>query len=70
MKTTKPVKIATALTMKRTLESLATLPEKLGAVTDLIADSSYFSEANVAACEKQGLTPYIAVDRKDHNEPL
>jgi len=53
-----------------TLEHLAALPEELGAVTDLIADSGYFSEANVTACEKQGLTPYIAADRKEHNEPL
>jgi Transposase and inactivated derivatives len=56
--------------IKPTLERLATLPEELGAVTDLIADSGYFSEANVAACEKQALTPYIAIDRKNHNEPL
>lgn len=56
--------------IKPTLEHLAALPEELGDVTDLIADSGYFSEANVSACEKQALTPYIAVDRKDHNEPL
>jgi len=56
--------------IKPTLEHLATLPEELGTVTDLIADSGYFSEANVAACEKQALTPYIAIDRKNHNEPL
>ena len=56
--------------IKPTLERLATLPEELGIVTDLIADSGYFSEANVAACEKQELTPYITIDRKNHNEPL
>jgi len=56
--------------IKPTLEHLAALPEGLGTVTDLIADSGYFSEANVVACERQSLTPYIAVDRKDHNEPL
>jgi transposase len=56
--------------IKPTLEHLAALPDKLGTVTDLITDSGYFSEANVAACEEQALTPYIAVDRKDHNEPL
>ncbi len=37
-------------------------------VTDLISDSGYFSEANVKACESQGITPYIAVDREHHNQ--
>jgi len=52
------------------LKLLEALPEELGVVTDLLADSGYFSEANVVACEEQALTPYIAVDRKNHNEPL
>lgn len=52
------------------LEDLSGLPEELGAVTDLIADNGYFSEANVKACEKQGITPYIAVDREPHNQAL
>jgi transposase len=56
--------------IKPTLERLAALPDELGTVTDLITDSGYFSEVNVVACEKQSVTPYIAVDRKDHNEPL
>ena len=52
------------------LEDLGGLPEELGAVTDLIADNGYFSEANVKACERQGITPYIAVDREPHNQAL
>lgn len=52
------------------LEDLRGLPEELGAVTDLIADNGYFSEANVKACERQGITPYIAVDREPHNQAL
>jgi hypothetical protein len=46
------------------------LPGELGAVTELIADSGYFSEANVMACEAQEITPYIAVDHEHHNQPL
>lgn len=53
-----------------TLENLAALPEALGKATDLIADSGYFSETNVTACEENGITPYIAVDRQSHNPPL
>ena len=53
-----------------TLENLAALPEKLGKTTDLVADSGYFSEANVTACEEDGITPYIAVGRQSHNLPL
>ena len=54
--------------MKPTLEKLAALPRELGEVTGLISDSGYFSEANVQACESQGITPYIAVDREHHNQ--
>jgi transposase len=54
--------------MKPTLEKLAALPKELGEVTGLISDSGYFSEANVEACESQGITPYIAVDREHHNQ--
>jgi len=58
------------LELKPTLENLGALPDDLGAVTELIADSGYFSEANVTACEAQDVTPYIAVDRDHHNRPL
>lgn len=53
-----------------TLENLASLPKELGTVTELIADSGYFSETNVKACEEEKVTPYIAVDRQQHNQPL
>jgi len=56
--------------LKPTLENLATLPKELGTVTKLIADSGYYSETNVTACEGKGITPYIAVDRQEHNQPL
>lgn len=53
-----------------TLKKLAVLPEELGTVTELIADSGYFSETNVTTCEAEGITPYIALDRQEHNQPL
>ena len=53
-----------------TLESLETLPKELGKVTELIADSGYFSENNVTASEDRKITPYIAIDRQQHNLSL
>jgi transposase len=46
------------------------LPKALGAVGALIADSGYFSEANVTSCEAKQITPYIAPGREVHNQPL
>ena len=51
-----------------TLENLAALPEELGKVNELLADSGYFSVANVTGCEEEGITPYIAVSRQQHNQ--
>jgi len=56
--------------LKPTLDNIAALPKKLGTVTEMIADSGYFSETNVTACEGQEITPYIAVGRDQHNQPL
>ena len=53
-----------------TLKNLADLPKQLGTVTDLLADSGYFSETNVNACVSEKITPYIAVDRQSHNRSL
>lgn len=54
--------------LRPTLENLAALPEKLGKASELLADSGYFSEANVTACEGEKITPYIAVAREQHNQ--
>ena len=56
--------------LKPTLDNLAGLPKKLGKATELLADSGYFSEGNVNACEAKNITPYIAVDREPHNQSL
>jgi len=52
------------------LAQLEQLPDELGQVDSLLADSGYFSEANVNRCEAEGITPYIAEGRQSHNEPL
>ena len=39
----------------------------LGPVTALIADTGYFSENNVNACEEEAVVPLIAVAREDHH---
>lgn len=49
------------------LENIAALPKVLGNVTELLADTGYFSDDNVTICEKQKITPYIAVGRESHN---
>jgi hypothetical protein len=35
----------------------------------LLADASYFSAANVEACEKAGIEPLIAMGRQPHHPP-
>jgi transposase len=52
------------------VENMSRLPEKLGTVTDLLADTGYYSEHNVQLCEKRDITPYIAVERQEHHPPL
>ena len=58
------------LELAPTLKKLAALPKELGTATELLADSGYYSEKNVNACESDGITPYIAVDRQSHNRSL
>lgn len=52
------------------IENLKTLPEALGTVEAIISDNGFYSEANVSACEKNRITPYIAFGRDQHNQPL
>ena len=53
-----------------TLERIAALPEELGEVENLLADTGYFSADNVEACDKAGVTPVIAMGRQPHHPPL
>jgi hypothetical protein len=52
------------------LEKIESLPETLGEVEHLLADSGYFSAANVEACTKAGIEPIIAMGRQPHHPPL
>jgi transposase len=52
------------------LDQLAGLPEALGKAENLLADSGYFSAANVRACEAAGLDPLIAPGREGHHPTL
>jgi transposase len=52
------------------LEALAALPEALGKAGILLADTGYFSEANVDACAAAGIDPLIAQGRQSHYPPL
>jgi transposase len=58
------------LELEPTLKNLAVLPKQLGTVTELLADSGYFSETNVNTCVGEKITPYIAIDRQSHNRTL
>ena len=53
------------------LKELLGLPAVLGRVETLVADTGYFSEANVKACVENQITPLIAVSRESHHpDPL
>jgi transposase len=52
------------------LNGIDTLPDELGKVDTLLADTGYFSAANVAACEAAGIDPLIAMGRQPHHPPL
>jgi transposase/IS5 family transposase len=52
------------------LSALKELPPELNAVSDLVADAGYFSEANVEACAAAGIRPSISMNRERHHRWL
>jgi len=56
--------------MEPVVEKLATLPDELGTVETVVADTGYFSENNVKVCEQHTLRPLIAHGRQPHHPPL
>jgi hypothetical protein len=52
------------------LEAIGDLPAALGEVKKLLADTGYFSEANVKKCVKGGMLPFIPEKRQQHNLAL
>src|SRR3954447_16529550 len=52
------------------LDKLAALPEDLGQPETLLADTGYFSAANVETCQAAGIEPLIALGREGHHPSL
>ncbi len=52
------------------LDQIGDLPDGLGQVGELLADSGYFSEGNVNACAVAGIEPVIAIGREPHHPSL
>jgi len=53
------------------LKKLDALPEALGKVSALVADTGFYSEANINACAASEIIPLIAVSREEHHpDPL
>ncbi len=52
------------------VEELKKLPEDMGAVEGLLADTGYFSTTNVELCEQEAIVPYISTHREKHNQWL
>ena len=52
------------------LDRLAALPPALGQGETLLADTGYFSEANVQACAAADIEPLMAMGRQPHHPPL
>jgi transposase len=52
------------------LDEIADLPDTLGEVDELLADSGYFSEGNVNACAAAGIDPVIAMGQQAHYPSL
>ncbi len=52
------------------LDKLAALPEDLGEPETLLADTGYFSAANVETCQTAGIAPLIALGREGHHPSL
>ena len=49
------------------LAALNALPETLGEVTRILADTGYYSAANVTACVQVGIEPMLAAGRERHH---
>jgi hypothetical protein len=52
------------------LAVLAKQKEQIGIPTQLLADTGYFSAANVNACVANGIEPMIAMKREAHHLPV
>ena len=53
--------------VKHMVETLKALPESIGAVKIMAADTGYCSEKNITLCEENKIEAVIAVAREDHH---
>ena len=49
------------------LDQITALPDSLGQVERLLADTGFYSAKNVEASQAQGIDPFIAVKRDEHH---
>jgi transposase/IS5 family transposase len=56
--------------IKPMLQVLVRRQKQLGQIGQVLADTGYFSAANVAACEDAGIVPMIAIKREQHHPPM
>ena len=52
------------------LDKILALPEGLGQVSSLLADTGYYSAANIVACEAQFIEPMLSMKRESHHIPV
>ena len=52
------------------LEDIVALPQELGEPENLLADTGYFSAANVQQCQEANVEPLIPEQREKHHLPL
>jgi transposase len=52
------------------LDKLSALPDAVARPDQVLADSGYFSRANVERCGTAGIAPLIAIGRQSHYPPL
>ena len=52
------------------LQNLKALPDALGSVEAMLADTGYHSQENLDHCQAAGVEPYIPAARQRHNPPL
>ena len=52
------------------LDKIEALPQALGQVSALLADTGYFSAANAQACEARFIEPMLAMQRESHHIPV
>ena len=56
--------------MEPALDNVGALPDELGKVTDLLADTGYCSAHNVGVCTSFSIQPLIAIGRHRHHRSV